>query len=145
MSRYTIKIEKYEFECNSDEEAVQRGIDICSKMNDEDDGCKAMLVAALANRFAGQRFADDMAAGHLSRSFQGLSAGNSIIAVMLSNPDGKRAFFSTPAAIVMALVPPRNGLTFILVTQELCPAREPQPHDLGSPSSAAARIITRTV
>ena len=46
--------------------------------------------AALANRFAGQRFADDMAAGYLNRSFQGLSAGNSIIAVMLSNPDGKK-------------------------------------------------------
>ena len=101
--------------------------------------------AAVANRLAGQRFADDRAAGHAHRTFQGLSAGSSIISVMLSYPDGKTAFFDTPAAIAMALEPPRVGLTLVRVAQDLRPFSGRQPGALGQATSSAARSITRTV
>ena len=101
--------------------------------------------AAVANRLAGQRFADDRAAGHTHRTFQGLSAGSSIISVMLSNHDGKTAFFNTPAAIAMALEPPRAGLRPVRVAQDLRPSNGQQPGALGQASSTAARNITRTV
>ena len=101
--------------------------------------------AAVANRLAGHRFADDRAAGHAHRTFQGLSAGSSIISVMLSHPDGKTAFFDTPAAIAMALEPPRVGLTLVRIAQDLRPAFGWLPGSLEQAYNPTERSVTRTV
>ena len=101
--------------------------------------------AAVANRLAGQRFADDRAVGHADRTFQGLSAGSSIISVMLSYPDGRTAFFNTPAAIATALGPPRDGLTLVRIAHDLRPAFGWLPGALEQAYSPTERCVTRTV
>ena len=77
--------------------------------------------AAVANRLAGQRYADGRAAGTTTGPFQGLSAGNAIISVMTSLTNGQRTFSNTPAAIASALCPPQTGLTLVRVAQDLRP------------------------
>ena len=77
--------------------------------------------AAVANRLAGQRYADGRAAGTTTGPFQGLSAGNAIISVMTSLTNGQRTFSNTPAAIASALCPPQTGLTLVRVAQDLHP------------------------
>ena len=79
--------------------------------------------AAVANRLAGQRYADGRAAGTTTGPFQGLSAGNAIISVMTSLTNGQRTFSNTPAAIASALCPPQTGLTLVRVAQDLRPGQ----------------------
>ena len=101
--------------------------------------------AAVANRLAGQRFADDRAAGRVAGPFQGLGAGSAIIAALLPSPSDHPALFDTPASIATALRMPRNGLTLLRIAQDLRPGLGWQPGTRVDERNSRTHYITLNI
>ena len=101
--------------------------------------------AAVANRLAGQRYADDHAAGRVTGPFQGLGAGCAIIAALLPSPGYHPTILDTPASIAAALRTPSNGLTLLRIAQDLSPDLGWQPGTRVDERCARTHYITLNV